>query len=520
MNDTLRILLRSGIGLGLILSLMSSLSFADPCGMVPPIDSGSQNIARVGVQQTYVFYRDGLETFVIRPGFKGNMEHFGMLIPFPNPPAIRKVPMNVFEQIAAAIDPPEVEIDFRPGFGFGFGGLGGFGGGGGGAFFGGAPGMDLEKDEVKVLKEEAVGMYEVAVLAAGSSKALSQWMSDHEYKYPEGMDEVCNEYIEMKWCFVAVKTKIAGKKSVDPKPGMKKVKATLPVDSIYNGSVQAMGFRFHSDELVVPMRLSTFNEGELRNIVYVLTDEPAAIRGLSSGMVKRQLSGLELLKNITSPLPLRVYGKSRSKAEFLSRVKDIKNQRNPEPANGVARDLFASDLKSLKSGELDLNFELKEKKMLAINERFNLRGEEIEPLILKTLRKERINQIAPALLELQEMTMTVIDGDFPKEFLSKNNLHFREFTMKQSLNTSRRYHSVEQGPVKEKGGRLLSQSEIDFQKNWQQYVMNDQEENSGQKVASSKFPQWPMVFMTMMIAVVTIVVGRRICQEHSDATQK
>ena len=34
--------------------------------------------------------------------------------PFPTPPAIRKVPDEIFEHIAAAIDPPEVVIDLNP----------------------------------------------------------------------------------------------------------------------------------------------------------------------------------------------------------------------------------------------------------------------------------------------------------------------------------------------------------------------------------------------------------------------
>ncbi|MEK6234746.1 MAG: hypothetical protein N2C14_08540, partial [Planctomycetales bacterium] len=66
---------------------------ADPCGMVPPIYSGQGSpIIRVGEQATFVFYKDGVETFVIRPAFSGKVDEFGMLIPFPSPPALRKVP--------------------------------------------------------------------------------------------------------------------------------------------------------------------------------------------------------------------------------------------------------------------------------------------------------------------------------------------------------------------------------------------------------------------------------------------
>ena len=88
---------------------------ADPCGMVPPIYPSGQPIplARIGEQQTYVCFKDGVETFVIRPGFTGKVDEFGMLIPFPTPPAIRKVPDQIFSHIAAAIDPPEVVIDLR-----------------------------------------------------------------------------------------------------------------------------------------------------------------------------------------------------------------------------------------------------------------------------------------------------------------------------------------------------------------------------------------------------------------------
>src|SRR5437016_13053359 len=88
------------------------IAAADPCGMVPPIYvTDNTSLVRVGDEQTYLFFKDGLETFVIRPGFQGKVEDFGMLISFPTPPALRKVSEDIFPQIAAAIDPPEVVID-------------------------------------------------------------------------------------------------------------------------------------------------------------------------------------------------------------------------------------------------------------------------------------------------------------------------------------------------------------------------------------------------------------------------
>ena len=70
----------------IILLFLTLPCLADPCGMVPPIslDGDDANITRIGEQKTYVFYKDGVETIVIHPGFEGDVDEFGMLIPFPN----------------------------------------------------------------------------------------------------------------------------------------------------------------------------------------------------------------------------------------------------------------------------------------------------------------------------------------------------------------------------------------------------------------------------------------------------
>ena len=211
-----------------------------PGGMVPPIYQGQGTpISRKGEQITYVFYKDGVETFVIRPGFSGKVDEFGMLIPFPTPPALRKVPDHIFGHVAAAIDPPEVTVDlhlYPDAF----------------DLAGAVPTDDatslaveeLVEGSVRVLRKEAVGMYEVVVLSAGSAAALKKWMDAHGFRYPHGMDKVCEEYIEKKWCFVAIKTKVGQKGGADPKPGQRIVNSKLPTGATFDGNVQGMGFRF------------------------------------------------------------------------------------------------------------------------------------------------------------------------------------------------------------------------------------------------------------------------------------
>ncbi len=416
-------------------------AWADPCGMVPPISINQDvTIERIGLQNTYVFHKDGLETFVIRPGFQGRVEDFGMLIPFPNPPAIRKVPDSIFPQIEKAVDPPEVVVNLYPPPPM-------------------AAAMDsaaasrssagddggLAVNQVRVLREEAVGMYEVAVLEAGSSAALKSWMDDHEYRFPEGMDKACDDYVTDGWCFVAVKTRVGPKSAVDPQPGMRETQPGLPPNASFDGFVQAMGFRFHSEELVVPMRLSSFNAGEMRNIVYILSDGPKKIRAIPEEYVVRQLTGERLLANVTQPLPLRILG-GTVKDIPARRREWIVQQRDPVPHNGQARDLFASDLLAVSAGELSHGFEESEKMLLRIGESLNLRGKEVDQLNHQVLTNARTAALEGALDDLEGMTFTVVDGDFPREVLADKNLTFAEYQMPARRNNRAAYDVQRHAP--------------------------------------------------------------------------
>ncbi len=499
-------LLAPAIVIAMIFSATQNLSahHTDPCGMVPPIYTGNVvPITRKGLQKTYVFYKDGIETFVIRPGFQGKVDNFGMLIPFPSAPAIRKVSDNVFQHVANSIDPPEVVVDLRPMVRFrGMRRAAGAAGGG----------LELKskalaKDEVRVVKQEAVGMYEVAVLEAGSSAALKKWMEQHKYVYPKGMDKTCDEYIEARWCFVAVKSKVGPKAGVDPTPGQRKVRPNMPKSSTFDGHVQGMGFRFKTDELVVPMRLSTFNGDDTRNIVYLLTDGPKKIRSIPEEFVQRQLTGKQLIANLTQPLPVRIingteeefkkmYGPvaGDKKAIRGSRIapggrivrpiyspEALKQRRNPKPHMQAALELFAGDMIAVESKTMSLVHEEAEKELLRIGEHFGLRGNQFDKAIAESLNIKRDETVKKGLKMLEKMTMTVVDGDFPREVLSSRNLKFAEYQMPSKRNRRRNYDAKEFGPSKKKGG-ILKVGAIDWnttntetrhasKTNWLQYAL-------------------------------------------------
>ncbi|MCA9213069.1 MAG: DUF2330 domain-containing protein [Planctomycetales bacterium] len=423
-NQTTRLRILSAFLIAM--TLFQSTTFADPCGMVPPITvEPTVPLVRVGDQNTYVFYKDGIETIVLRPGFSGKVEEFGMLIPFPTPPSIRKVSDDIFPHIAAAIDPPEIVI--KPIVYYRF--LAET------APAAAADASGLKFDAVRVIKQEAVGMYAVAVLQAGSARALQRWMDDHQFKYPTGMDKACEDYVDDGWCFVAVKTRVGQKQAADPRPGQKEIDVALPDGATFDGHVQAMGFRFRVDRMIVPMRLSTFNEGDLKNTVYILTDEPTRIANLPTSLVVRQLPGEQLFKNVTELLPLRAINQKLT----AQLIEQYKSQRDPEPKNGAAKELFASDLLAVQNETLNLAHEEQEKALLSISESLGLRGKEIDDLHAATSKKQRDATIDAALADLKKMTLTVVDGDFPRDVLANENLTFSAYAMDASKNTPRRY---------------------------------------------------------------------------------
>lgn len=406
-----------------LLLLLTLPAFADPCGMVPPIslDGGDANITRVGEQKTYVFYKDGVETVVIHPGFEGDVDEFGMLIPFPEPPALRKVSDKTFEHLEKAIDPPTITYWVRlpypaamPSTTVGFAR--------------GSARQEVSKTEVKILNEEAVGMYEIAVLEAGSAAALKRWMDDHGFRFPDGMESTCNDYIDDKWCFVAVKTRVGQKVGVDPRAGMRSTHPQKPKGQKFTGKVQAMGFRFKSEDLEVPMRLSAFNGGDTHNIVYLLADRPMRASNLPKNLVTRQLSGDELYSNVTQPLPYKIEGGTEDDMS-PNDWKALERQRDPKPVNGAAAELFASDLFVIGSGKLTHASEEREKALLDIGERLGLRGGRLDSLHHDELAKDREMMKEKSLAKLKGMYLTVLDGEFDREVISKENIRFEPYKL-------------------------------------------------------------------------------------------
>ena len=161
----------------------------------------------------------------------------------------------------------------------------------------------------------------------------------------------------------------------------------------------------------------------------------------------------QLYKNLTELLPLRIIGGTEKDIPEYRR-KTLKTERDPVPKNGAAGELFASDLLAVSSGELALPHEEREKELLRIGERFGLRGPEIDKLNTDSLAESRRKTVKQGLEELKSMTLTVVDGDFPRELLAKQNLTFAEYHMPAKRNSPESYDAKLNKPAPKKEGIL------------------------------------------------------------------
>jgi hypothetical protein len=256
------------------------------------------------------------------------------------------------------------------------------------------------------------------------------------------------------------------KKKTDPAPAQRGIDPKLPEGAVFDGYVQAMEFRFPTKELMVPMRLSAYNEGHTRNIVYLISDKPAKIRNIPEEYVVRQMSGHELFDNLTKPLPLRILGGDVGDIGPAMR-RDLALRRDPTPHNAVAAEIFAADLLAAKTGNLMSTHEEVEKQLLSIGEELELRGEAFDAAIQRELNAQRDAVKKTMLAELkkmvltEKMVLTVVDGDFPREVLGKADLTFAEYHMPRRRSTPEFYDAKQMGPGGKKAG-ILKLGAIDW----------------------------------------------------------
>ncbi|WP_316161271.1 DUF2330 domain-containing protein [Bradyrhizobium sp. SZCCHNRI20481] len=99
-----------------------------------------------------------------------------------------------------------------------------------------------------------VAEYDVLILSAQESDGLTRWLTDNNYRIPQGADAVLGSYIRQGMRFFVAKVNVERMKNIG------------------NGTLRPLQVRYQSPKFMVPLRLGTVNaRGPQDLIIYALT---------------------------------------------------------------------------------------------------------------------------------------------------------------------------------------------------------------------------------------------------------
>ncbi|HEY1380034.1 MAG TPA: DUF2330 domain-containing protein, partial [Gemmataceae bacterium] len=178
-----------------------------------------------------------VEAFTVQPKFEGNAVDFGMVIPTPSRPKLDTMPRDFFKHLAVFTilkkrEQPESKLLPVPKELFGAVAN---------ESRGAQRGAAGAKPAVRVLEAGIVGSLEYKIVEAGRADDLYQWLKDNRYSY-SGDEATLDFYVQKKWLFTVMKIDTAQMKK-NP-------------DGSYAGEVTPTRFRFASDKLVYPLRIT------------------------------------------------------------------------------------------------------------------------------------------------------------------------------------------------------------------------------------------------------------------------
>jgi len=221
-----------------LIFLCSNLALADGV-IIPPPD---RNITEAG-QKAIIFYDEGKEDLILSIAFTGDISNFGWLIPVPEKPEVNRSSDKAFEKLEELTLPKKNLLEKIKDWSFGNLGRGYFRDG----LSEGLTPQKITKEPVSVLETKKVGVFDIAVLLATDSGALSEWLSKNNYNLPQGAESLLEDYIENKWYFVAAKINPFAF-SIFELPGLN------------TGHATPVKISFRTKNLVYPLKISSLNK--------------------------------------------------------------------------------------------------------------------------------------------------------------------------------------------------------------------------------------------------------------------
>jgi hypothetical protein len=189
---------------------MGSISAVQACASLAPSGGGERPVQVVDESAVILWDEQAkTEHFIRRARFDTDSPNIGFLVPTPTVPTVHKANDALFTAFEKALEP---EVITTVKYGFRFGQLQMFeaheesaDGAPGPPGMPGAPGGPPGAPAVEVIREEKVGGYDVAVLAARDVDALNGWLKKNNYSSGPQLREWLQAYVVKGWNITAFK---------------------------------------------------------------------------------------------------------------------------------------------------------------------------------------------------------------------------------------------------------------------------------------------------------------------------
>jgi len=179
-------------------------------------------------QKAVIFHNGSTETMILSVTFQGDAENFSWIVPTPSRPEVSKSTDELFTALNK-LTAPEYDYGVMP------------------MYSGASRDMAAEESGVTVLETKKVEYYDITVLEADDPEALTKWLKENKYQFPEEGKYLFDDYINNKWYFTAIK--------LDAKSLSGGVEAQLR-----QGHAVPLKFIFSSSKIVFPLKISGIAE--------------------------------------------------------------------------------------------------------------------------------------------------------------------------------------------------------------------------------------------------------------------
>ncbi|MCX6808822.1 MAG: DUF2330 domain-containing protein [Candidatus Berkelbacteria bacterium] len=217
-------------------------------------------------QKAFIYYANKTENMVILTSFQGNVGDFVWVVPTPSKPEVTKGNVDLFNTLA---DISKINYDS-------------------GRVYDTSLSLGMTNKSlsgaVQVISKDTVDMYDTVTLKATDENALSKWLTDNGYSFPENQAANMKSYVDDGWYFVAAKISADAIGKSSTSGGMN------------NGTLTPLRLTFQSDKIIYPMKLTALalnqalandTKNNLRTYssnlpisVFVLSDHKAATKQL------------------------------------------------------------------------------------------------------------------------------------------------------------------------------------------------------------------------------------------------